>query len=139
MSSARDKKKYLGFNSQLKLITSLSILINQVWINAAAQVFNSVGIAFGSMICFASYNRFHNTVLVDTVAVSLINAFSSLLVGIFSFATIGNIAREQNMSVEDVLTDGTYKIRNEVYVTLNMINYVSINLSMSRALWRERA
>lgn len=90
------------------------------------------------MICFASYNRFHNTVLVDTVAVSLINAFSSLLVGIFSFATIGNIAREQNMSVEDVLTDGTYKIRNEVYVTLNMINYVSINLSMSRALWRER-
>ncbi|XP_012526109.2 sodium- and chloride-dependent GABA transporter ine isoform X1 [Monomorium pharaonis] len=78
----------------------------KVWINAAAQVFNSVGIAFGSMICFASYNRFHNTILVDTVAVSLINAFSSLLVGIFSFATIGNIAREQNMSVEDVLTDG---------------------------------
>jgi len=56
------------------------------------------------------------------------------LVGIFSFATIGNIALEQNMSVEDVLTDGTYKIRNEVYVTLNMINYVSINISMSRAL-----
>ncbi|XP_029663418.1 sodium- and chloride-dependent GABA transporter ine-like isoform X1 [Formica exsecta] len=78
----------------------------KVWINAAAQVFNSVGIAFGSMICFASYNRFHNTVLVDTIAVSLINALSSLVVGIFSFATIGNIALEQNMSVEDVLTDG---------------------------------
>ncbi|EZA57571.1 hypothetical protein DMN91_002910 [Ooceraea biroi] len=78
----------------------------KVWINAAAQVFNSVGIAFGSMICFASYNRFHNTILVDTIAVSVINAFSSLLVGIFSFATIGNIALEQNMSVEDVLTDG---------------------------------
>lgn len=88
------------------------------------------------MICFASYNRFHNTILVDTVAVSLINAFSSLLVGIFSFATIGNIALEQNMSVDAVLTDGTY--RNEVYVTLNMINCVSINISMSRALWRER-
>ncbi|KAL6254416.1 hypothetical protein P5V15_014464 [Pogonomyrmex californicus] len=78
----------------------------KVWINSAAQVFNSIGIAFGSMICFASYNRFHNTILVDTIAVSLINAFSSLLVGIFSFATIGNIALEQNMSVEDVLTDG---------------------------------
>ncbi|XP_020283660.1 sodium- and chloride-dependent GABA transporter ine isoform X1 [Pseudomyrmex gracilis] len=78
----------------------------KVWINAAAQVFNSGGIAFGSMICFASYNRFHNTILVDTVSVSLINAFSSLLVGIFSFATIGNIALEQNTSVEDVLTDG---------------------------------
>ncbi|CAL7933815.1 unnamed protein product [Xylocopa violacea] len=78
----------------------------KVWINAAAQIFNSVGIAFGSMICFASYNKFHNTILVDSVAVSLINAFSSLLVGIFSFATIGNIAVEQNMTVQAVLTDG---------------------------------
>lgn len=58
------------------------------------------------MICFASYNKFHNNILIDTVAVSLINAFSSLLVGIFAFATIGNIALEQNMSVEDVLSDG---------------------------------
>ncbi|XP_063984488.1 sodium- and chloride-dependent GABA transporter ine [Diachasmimorpha longicaudata] len=78
----------------------------KVWVNAAAQIFNSVGIAFGSMICFASYNKFHNNILVDTVAVSLINAFTSLLVGIFAFATIGNIAQEQNMSVEAVLTDG---------------------------------
>ncbi|XP_012286546.1 sodium- and chloride-dependent GABA transporter ine isoform X1 [Orussus abietinus] len=78
----------------------------KVWVNAAAQIFNSVGIAFGSMICFASYNKFHNNILVDALAVSLINAFSSLLVGIFAFATIGNIAIEQNMSVEDVLSDG---------------------------------
>ncbi|XP_015586334.1 sodium- and chloride-dependent GABA transporter ine isoform X2 [Cephus cinctus] len=78
----------------------------KVWVNAAAQIFNSVGIAFGSMICFASYNKFHNNILVDTVAVSLINAFSSLLVGIFAFATIGNISLEQNMTVEAVLSDG---------------------------------
>ncbi|XP_020706589.1 sodium- and chloride-dependent GABA transporter ine isoform X1 [Athalia rosae] len=78
----------------------------KVWVNAAAQIFNSVGIAFGSMICFASYNKFHNNILIDTVAVSLINALTSLLVGIFAFATIGNIALEQNMSVEAVLSDG---------------------------------
>ncbi|XP_033212100.1 sodium- and chloride-dependent GABA transporter ine isoform X2 [Belonocnema kinseyi] len=78
----------------------------KVWVHAAAQIFNSVGIAFGSMICFASYNKFHNNILVDTLAVSLINAFSSLLVGIFTFATIGNIAFEQNTSVQAVLTDG---------------------------------
>lgn len=70
------------------------------------------------MICFASYNRFHNTILVDTVAVSLINAFSSLLVGIFSFATIGNIALEQNTSVEDVLTDGTRVKRLDIKLAL---------------------
>lgn len=80
----------------------------QVWVNAAAQIFNSVGIAFGSMICFASYNKFHNNILVDTVAVSLINACSCLLVGIFAFATIGNIAVEQNMTVPEVLSDGRF-------------------------------
>ncbi|KAL7307180.1 hypothetical protein TKK_0000904 [Trichogramma kaykai] len=78
----------------------------KVWVNAAAQIFNSVGIAFGSMICFASYNKFHNNILVDTLAVSLINAGSCLLVGIFAFATIGNIAVEQNMTVPEVLSDG---------------------------------
>lgn len=58
------------------------------------------------MICFASYNKFHNNIFIDTMAVSFINAFSCLLVGIFAFATIGNIAMEQNMSVEAVLSDG---------------------------------
>jgi hypothetical protein len=34
----------------------------QVWVYAAAQVFNSIGIAFGSMIAFASYNPFHGKI-----------------------------------------------------------------------------
>ena len=29
----------------------------KVWVNAAAQNFNSIGIAFGSMIAFASFNK----------------------------------------------------------------------------------
>lgn len=69
-----------------------------------------MGIAFGSMISFASYNRFNNNILHDTLAVSFVNAITSLLVGIFSFATIGNIATEQNTSVEDVITDGKKNI-----------------------------
>ncbi|XP_021181196.2 sodium- and chloride-dependent GABA transporter ine isoform X1 [Helicoverpa armigera] len=75
------------------------------WVNAASQVFNSIGVAFGSMIMFASYNRFDNNFLHDTVAVSLINAITSLIVGIFTFATIGNIAFEQNTPVKDVIAD----------------------------------
>ncbi|KAF5276540.1 hypothetical protein FQR65_LT03970 [Abscondita terminalis] len=78
----------------------------QVWVNAAAQTFNSMGIAFGSMISFASYNRFNNHILHDTLAVSFVNALTSLLVGIFAFATIGNIATEQNTTVENVIADG---------------------------------
>lgn len=59
------------------------------------------------MISFASYNKFHNNFLHDTLAVAFVNAITSLLVGIFTFATIGNIALEQNLSVEDVISDGT--------------------------------
>lgn len=65
-----------------------------------------MGIAFGSVISFASYNRFNNQIVFDTFAVSLVNALTSLLVGIFAFATIGNIAWEQNTSVDNVVTDG---------------------------------
>lgn len=78
----------------------------QVWVNAAGQVFNSVGLAFGSIISFASYNKKNNKILIDTVSVSLINAVTSLSVAVFAFATIGNIAAEHHTSVHDVITDG---------------------------------
>lgn len=58
------------------------------------------------MINFASYNKYNNNILHDTIAVSMVNAITSLLVGIFSFAVIGNIATEQSTSIEDVITDG---------------------------------
>lgn len=77
-----------------------------VWINAAAQNFNSLGIAFGSMISFASYNKYSNNILHDTLSVSMVNGLTSLLVGVFAFATLGNIALEQGKSVEDVISDG---------------------------------
>lgn len=80
--------------------------------NAAAQNFNSFGVAFGSMINFASYNKYNNNILHDTLAVSFVNAVTSLLVGIFSFAVIGNIAWEQNTSnIEDVISDGKFYSR----------------------------
>lgn len=77
-----------------------------MWVNAVAQNFNAIGISFGSVISFASYNRYNNQILVDTVAVSAINAVTSLIVGILAFATIGNIAQEHGTSIEDVINDG---------------------------------
>lgn len=78
----------------------------KVWVNAAAQNFNSLGIAFGSVMSFSSYNRFNNQILFDTLAVSTINGFTSILVGIFAFATIGNIALEHGTPIESVVSDG---------------------------------
>ncbi|KAG5684760.1 hypothetical protein PVAND_013974 [Polypedilum vanderplanki] len=79
---------------------------SNVWINAAGQSFNSLGIAFGSMISFASYNKYNNNILHDTIAVSSVNFITSMLVGIFSFAVIGNIAFEKGLSIDKVIEDG---------------------------------
>jgi len=54
----------------------------------------------------SSYNRIDNPILTDTLAVAIIAASSSMLVGLLAFATIGNMAYELNTSVDKVITDG---------------------------------
>jgi len=82
------------------------VLEPQVWVNAASQVFNSVGIAFGSLIAFSSYNKFRGPVLRDTLIVTLVDAGVSILCGVAVFAVLGNLAHEQGKHVEDVVADG---------------------------------
>ncbi|XP_062874365.1 sodium- and chloride-dependent GABA transporter ine [Trichomycterus rosablanca] len=78
----------------------------QVWVNAAAQIFNSIGIAFGSMISMASYNKYNNNILKDTFVVSLANSATSILAGFVIFSGIGYMAHIHNLPVDDIATDG---------------------------------
>nr|XP_027223828.1 sodium- and chloride-dependent GABA transporter ine-like [Penaeus vannamei] len=78
----------------------------QVWVNAAAQNFNSIGIAFGSLIAFASYNKLDNNIVLDTWAICLTNSFTSILSGMIVFSTLGNIALEQGKDIDDVVAQG---------------------------------
>ncbi|XP_072044236.1 sodium- and chloride-dependent GABA transporter ine-like isoform X4 [Amphiura filiformis] len=83
------------------------LLEADVWVAAAAQNFNSIGIAFGSMIALSSYNKFHSdTLLRDTFLVSLLNAATSIFASFVIFSVIGYIAHIQGEDVEDVVTDG---------------------------------
>ncbi len=77
-----------------------------MWLYAAAQVFNSLGIAFGSLIAFSSYNPFHGPLLRDSFLVVFIDALTCILCGVCVFSTMGNLALEQGKSVEDVVSDG---------------------------------
>lgn len=83
----------------------------QVWVSAVGQNLSSIGIAFGLVISFASYNRYNNNILVDTVTITAINGLSSFAVGLFTFATLGSMAKEYGKSVEDVIPDGIYNSR----------------------------
>ncbi|VVC33584.1 Sodium:neurotransmitter symporter [Cinara cedri] len=82
------------------------LLDSKVWVSAVGQNLSSIGIAFGLVISFASYNRYNNNILIDTVTISAINGLSSFSVGLFTFATLGSMAKEYGKSVEDVIPDG---------------------------------
>uniref|UniRef100_A0A8C6V353 Transporter n=1 Tax=Neogobius melanostomus TaxID=47308 RepID=A0A8C6V353_9GOBI len=78
----------------------------KVWVNAAAQVFNSIGIGFGSMVSMSSYNKFNNNVLRDAFIVTMTNSFTSILAGFVIFSAIGYMAHIHNLPVENIATDG---------------------------------
>jgi len=78
----------------------------KVWVNAAVQNFNSIGIAFGSLIAMASYNPRNNNILKDTLLVGLINSATSIFSGFAIFSVLGYVAHLQQKDVEDVVTPG---------------------------------
>ncbi|XP_002122771.2 sodium- and chloride-dependent GABA transporter ine [Ciona intestinalis] len=84
-----------------------SELLNvEVWVNAAAQNFNSIGIAFGSLIAFSSYNHRDNNILRDTLCIACINSGTSLLAGFVIFSAMGHMAHVLGKEVAQVATEG---------------------------------
>ncbi|KAG2471256.1 INE protein, partial [Polypterus senegalus] len=93
----------------------------KVWVNAAAQIFNSIGISFGQMISMASYNKFNNNILRDTLIVSLTNSVTSIFAGFVIFSAIGYMAHIHNLPVDNIATDGpglVFVVYPEAFTTM---------------------
>ncbi|ESO97939.1 hypothetical protein LOTGIDRAFT_104270 [Lottia gigantea] len=82
------------------------LLTVQVWLDAAAQVFFSLGPGFGTLIALSSYNKFDNNCYFDAIITSIINCFTSLLAGVAVFSVIGYMALKQGKAIEDVALKG---------------------------------
>ncbi|KAK2168569.1 hypothetical protein LSH36_16g14044 [Paralvinella palmiformis] len=78
----------------------------QVWTDACLQIFYSLGPAWGGLITMASYNKFHNNCLRDTLIVCLTCGGSSFYAGFVIFSIIGFMAFDTGLPVGEVITQG---------------------------------
>uniref|UniRef100_A0A8C9JZM0 Solute carrier family 6 member 20 n=1 Tax=Panthera tigris altaica TaxID=74533 RepID=A0A8C9JZM0_PANTA len=61
----------------------------KAWINAATQIFFSLGLGFGSLIAFASYNQPSTNCQKHAIIVSLINSSTSIFASVVTFSIYG--------------------------------------------------
>lgn len=104
----------------------------EVWVDAATQVFFSLGPGFGVLLAYASYNKYHNNVYKyvesgeifrekkmrksikygivclyrDALLTSFINSATSFSAGFVIFSVLGYMAHASNQSIEQVATEG---------------------------------
>ena len=85
------------------------------WKLAAGQMFYSLGISWGGLIMFGSFNKFRNGVYHDAMFVSICDSITSILGGITIFSIIGNMAYELDTAVDEVAGKGGFGLAFVVY------------------------
>ncbi len=70
-----------------------------VWLDAATQIFFSLGLSIGALVSLSSYSKPRNNALVDTVIVCLMNSGTSIFASIIVFSVVGFRALELGIEV----------------------------------------
>uniref|UniRef100_A0A8C9SR37 Transporter n=1 Tax=Scleropages formosus TaxID=113540 RepID=A0A8C9SR37_SCLFO len=81
------------------------LLSTTVWVDAAVQIFFSLGPGFGVLLALASYNPFHNNCYKDALLTSSINCLTSMLSGLVIFTVLGYMAEVRQQGVDAVARD----------------------------------
>lgn len=93
----------------------------QVWVDAAVQIFYSVGAGFGVHLSYASYNNFHNNCLRDCLVTTAVNCFTSFFSGFVIFTYLGYMSHKQGVHISMVATEGpglVFQVYPEAVATL---------------------
>uniref|UniRef100_A0A8C4ITE6 Transporter n=1 Tax=Dicentrarchus labrax TaxID=13489 RepID=A0A8C4ITE6_DICLA len=78
----------------------------QVWNDAASQIFYSLGIGVGGLLSMASYNKFDNNVIRDTLIITTGNCTTSFFAGFAIFSILGHMAWKKGVPVGEVADTG---------------------------------
>ena len=89
------------FTPQWEKLASL-----KVWYAAVTQSFFSLGIGFGVLQTYASYNRFRQNTSKDALIISFADTGTSLLAGTIIFSILGHLAHELGIPIESVVKSG---------------------------------
>ncbi|GAB1603766.1 sodium- and chloride-dependent transporter XTRP3-like isoform X1 [Argonauta hians] len=90
-----------------------------VWLDAAAQIFYSFGLAFGGLIAFASYNKPNNNCQTDAIVVSICNWLTAIYACLVIFSILGYKA---TLMFEHCLSLNANKIM-KYFPQINMTQY----------------
>ncbi|KAM5260208.1 sodium-dependent dopamine transporter [Hipposideros larvatus] len=77
-----------------------------VWIDAATQICFSLGVGFGVLIAFSSYNKFTNNCYRDAIITTSVNSLTSFSSGFVVFSFLGYMAQKHSVPIGDVAKDG---------------------------------
>jgi len=77
-----------------------------VWYAAVTQSFFSLGVGFGALTTYSSYNKFHHNSYKDALIISFADTFTSILAGTVIFAILGHLSYELGLPVKDVVKSG---------------------------------
>nr|KAG5708015.1 hypothetical protein BaRGS_025153 [Batillaria attramentaria] len=77
-----------------------------VWVEAALQVFYSLGPAWGGIVTMASYNKFHNNCLRDAISLTFVCEGTSIFGGFAIFSVLGYMAHQSGVPIEKVVSSG---------------------------------
>ncbi|XP_076107826.1 sodium-dependent serotonin transporter-like [Mytilus galloprovincialis] len=94
----------------------------EVWLDAASQIFFSLGPGFGTLLALSSYNKFHNNCYVDALATAIINCFTSILAGFVVFSVLGYMAHITQKDIDKVAMEGpglVFMVYPEALATLD--------------------
>eukprot|EP00979_Chaetoceros_neogracilis_P012240 scaffold3169_cov277-Chaetoceros_neogracile.AAC.2 len=94
-------KEYIG-------IWDMSVLTERpdCWSTAVSQIFFSIGVTFGIMTAFGSYNERNEPAVLHSCVIAVANSMFSFITGFAVFAAMGHLAFIEGVAVKDLELGG---------------------------------